>query len=262
MKKNITCFIVSKNEGHLLDAALQSVSFCNELIVIDLNSTDDTAAIARRHEAKHIVIDPLPIVELIHQKYIHHATNDWVLLLDPDEVLSEKLQEDLLNSYADFSAHEKYSTVIVPTVLHFKGKALTYTKWGGVKTKPLLIHQQRAALNGAVHRSALPKEGFDIYYIPYAQDNIVKHYWMQSYSQLISKHSRYLKHEGKSRFEAGKRTRLLKVGYLFLNEFYVNYIHYRGYKGFARGLFLSVFRAWYFGSAELKLYLYQKQNQA
>jgi len=83
---------------------------------------------------------------------------------------------------------------------------------------------------------------------------------MNSYKQLVEKHKRYIKQEGKSRYENGMRIKLrsiLKTPYKsFKFCFYIK----KAYKDGLLGLFLSFFWMWYSVSAEISLYKYQKKN--
>ena len=49
--------IITKNEAADIEAALESVAFADECIVVDSHSTDDTVAIARQHTDRVIVRD-------------------------------------------------------------------------------------------------------------------------------------------------------------------------------------------------------------
>lgn len=257
-KLSISAFVVSRNEGNLLRQCLDSIAFCDDIVLIDLESTDNTETFAQKSSIQYIRIKPIPILEMIHERYMHLAKNDWIILIDPDEVLTESLQLDIMDWFKNLSASNKYAIYTAPIIYFFKRKPLTYTSWGGVKTKRLLINRKHIAFKSNVHRGAQLHEGYLDYHAPHTGNNHIIHYWMQDYTQLISKHVRYLKHEGKSRYESGKRTSLKRVLFTFVNEFYKNYLKAKGYKGLLRGLFLSLFRAWYFGMAELKLYTYQQ----
>ena len=53
----LTVTVITKNEAQNIGPALESVSWADEIIVVDSNSTDDTIAIARRY-ATRIEFDP------------------------------------------------------------------------------------------------------------------------------------------------------------------------------------------------------------
>lgn len=257
-KIGISCFVVSNNEGYLLEKCLASVSFCEDIIVVDLNSTDNTKDIALNHGCRYMKINPIPILEAIHKKHLEQCKFNWVMLLDPDEVVTSSLKNSLIEFFQNPGDSDSVAIVNVPILYFFKGKLLKYTKWSGVKHKKFVINKERVILNDGVHRGVSLVSPFKIHDISFDGGNYIKHFWMHSYKQLIDKHLRYLKNEGVSRYNLGKRTSFLKIFYVFIKEFKENYINHRGY----RGLFLSLFRAWYFSSAEIMLLIQQhKQNR-
>lgn len=91
----VSVYFITKNEAMRLEAALhQVVDWADEVIVVDSGSTDDTVAIAKRHGAR-----------VVHHDWQGFACqkayaaslcrNDWVLDLDADEVLSDRLVGNL-----------------------------------------------------------------------------------------------------------------------------------------------------------------------
>lgn len=71
-----------------LDACLASLGFCDERVVLDSGSGDDTCAIAERHGAR-VSVQPFQGYGPQKQAAIDLATHDWVLLLDADEHLTD-----------------------------------------------------------------------------------------------------------------------------------------------------------------------------
>ncbi|MCP4006968.1 MAG: glycosyltransferase family 2 protein [bacterium] len=82
----VICF----NEADRIARTLESLSFCDEIVVIDSCSTDGTAEVARRFTDRVIEQDFLGYVK---QKNfaLDQATHDWVVCLDSDEVLTPEL---------------------------------------------------------------------------------------------------------------------------------------------------------------------------
>ena len=95
----ISVCITSFNSGETLDAVLASVAWADERIVLDSGSTDDTAAIAARHDVQWHV-QPFAGFAAQKQRTIDLATGDWVLLLDSDEVVSPELARSLQDAAA------------------------------------------------------------------------------------------------------------------------------------------------------------------
>jgi hypothetical protein len=80
-----------QNEQQRLPAALQSVAFCDEIVVIDGGSTDRTLEIARGAGAR-VIENPWPGFAAQRNVALDAASGDWVLELDADERVSPQLR--------------------------------------------------------------------------------------------------------------------------------------------------------------------------
>ena len=92
---NLSVYIITLNEEKRLAKTLkQAQKVADEIIVVDSGSTDKTLEIAKKHNAKIIHNDWKSYCE---QKYFAETqcTNDYVLMLDADEVLSDKLVKEI-----------------------------------------------------------------------------------------------------------------------------------------------------------------------
>lgn len=81
----LSVVLVTRNEAELLDGCLGRLGFEDELVILDMHSTDDTVAIAERHGARVVTIDPDPFVVRVRNIGLDEAKGDWILYLDPDE---------------------------------------------------------------------------------------------------------------------------------------------------------------------------------
>jgi glycosyltransferase involved in cell wall biosynthesis len=86
MNNKISATIITFNEEKNIKRCIESLDFCDEIIVVDSLSNDNTCAIATQLGAK-----------VINQKFLGHikqkqlavdnCTNDWILSLDADEMI-------------------------------------------------------------------------------------------------------------------------------------------------------------------------------
>jgi glycosyltransferase involved in cell wall biosynthesis len=90
-KTKITALIHARDNEHSLGRALDSLRPCDEVIVVDHGSNDETVKIAREHGAK--IIAAVPGVD--RGAYAQNARNQWVLCLLPQEALAEELEASL-----------------------------------------------------------------------------------------------------------------------------------------------------------------------
>ena len=93
-KVPVSVVIITKNEEENIAKCLESLTWADEVIIVDDESSDKTKDIARRYTDN--VITKKMDIEGKHRNYAYSlARQRWVLSLDADEVVSEGLQEEL-----------------------------------------------------------------------------------------------------------------------------------------------------------------------
>src|ERR1035438_10611124 len=89
----ITALLHTHNDAFRLGRALDSLRPCDEVLVIDDRSEDDTSKVAREHGAT--LKSAVPGVTF--GEYATHASHDWILCLRPHETLSDDLEAALFD---------------------------------------------------------------------------------------------------------------------------------------------------------------------
>jgi glycosyltransferase involved in cell wall biosynthesis len=117
--RGISVCIVCRNEADKLEPALESVQWADEILVLDLSSTDGSAALARRYGARVIEREPAPIVELVRNEVAAQARNDWILALDPDERVTPGLADEL----GRVAGREDIDAIVIPRMNYDFGYA-------------------------------------------------------------------------------------------------------------------------------------------
>lgn len=101
----LSVIILTKNEGERIAACLQSVSWADEVVVIDSRSQDNTIGIAQKLGAK---VHQREFDNYVNQKNwaMTKSSGDWVFFVDADERVLEPLKEEILEllKSTDFSA--------------------------------------------------------------------------------------------------------------------------------------------------------------
>ena len=107
---HLSIVIPAFNEERLIARCLQSIAtslienstpaFTSEIIVVDNNSTDNTANLARQAGAQ-VVFEPINQIGRARNAGAAVATGDWLLFLDADSVLNPKLLADILRLIED-----------------------------------------------------------------------------------------------------------------------------------------------------------------
>ncbi len=102
---HLSIVIPAFNEARLIERCLQSVavsiaadqasSFTSEIIVVDNNSTDNTAELARQAGAR-VVFEPINQIGRARNAGAAQAIGEWLLFLDADSLLSPQLLADIV----------------------------------------------------------------------------------------------------------------------------------------------------------------------
>jgi glycosyltransferase involved in cell wall biosynthesis len=87
----LSAVLITLNAGNQLEAALKSLKFCDDIVVVDSNSSDNTIDIARRHGARVVQQSWLGFGPQ-KQFAVEQARHDWVLCLDADERVTPELE--------------------------------------------------------------------------------------------------------------------------------------------------------------------------
>jgi len=97
MSAAVSVVIPTKNEARNIERCLRSVRWASEIYLIDSQSTDDTCRIATKFGAKVVQFDYQGGWPKKKNWALANVPfeNDWVLLLDADEVLMEEGQEEI-----------------------------------------------------------------------------------------------------------------------------------------------------------------------
>ena len=97
--KPVTVTILTKNEESIIERCIASVAWADEILVVDSGSTDRTVEIAERLGARVLKQSWLGWVPQ-RQFAITSARNDWVLVIDADEIVTPELREGILAAMA------------------------------------------------------------------------------------------------------------------------------------------------------------------
>ncbi|MGZ5032716.1 MAG: glycosyltransferase family 2 protein [Usitatibacter sp.] len=149
-KLPLTVAIIALNAAAQIGACLASVDFADEVLVVDSGSTDDTVAIARRHGAR---VETKEWLGFGRQKQhaVSIAKNEWVLCLDVDERVTERLARSIREALAS----RRYRAYRIARRNRFLGRWLAHGE-GYPDWTVRLFHRAHAGWsNDEVHEAVL-----------------------------------------------------------------------------------------------------------
>lgn len=193
MQKNITATIITLNEKkHIREVILNVQRICNEVIVVDSFSSDETCQIAEELGAK-----------VIKQKYLgdggqkayceQYATNEWILSIDADERLEDEAINYLENFDLENSKYDAYSF----RRKSFIGKKLI-KQWYPDRVVRLYKNSTCGYNTKGEHGAVICDGHKDL-------DIDMLHYSFENFGVLVSKADRFAVNLARVRFNEGKR---------------------------------------------------------
>ncbi len=123
LKPKISVVINTYNAEKHLQTVLETVKDFDEVVVCDMHSTDRTIAIAEQYGCKIVYHERLSYVEPARNYAIQSATNEWVLLIDADEIVPTTLKDELLRRLQT----EEFDALAVPRKNYFMGRFMRST---------------------------------------------------------------------------------------------------------------------------------------
>ena len=136
--------IVAMNEEAIIGQTLESVGWADEIVLVDSGSTDRTCDIAREYGAR-VLLKEWPGFSLQKSYAFENCTQDWILSLDADEVVSPELAQEIRGMIGNPDALNGYW---IPRKNLFLGK---WTRFGGFYPDPKLrlFRRGRGFMTGA-----------------------------------------------------------------------------------------------------------------
>ena len=122
----LSAVIITRNEETNIADCLRSVRWVDEIIVIDAQSTDGTAEIARQY-TKHVFVRPWPGFGEQKNFGIEQATSDWILIVDSDERVTQELEMEIQKTLG-VPEFLNCMAFRIPRKNYFYGK---WVRWGG-----------------------------------------------------------------------------------------------------------------------------------
>jgi glycosyltransferase involved in cell wall biosynthesis len=239
----VSVTIITKNEAADIAAALSSVSWADERIVVDACSTDDTAAIATRLGAR-VVAHEWPGYVAQKNYAASIASHDWILSLDADERVTSELAAEIRRTLEREPDARGFR---IPRVTFHLGRWIRTTDW--YPDYQLRLYDRRvAAWTGKYVHEGVKVEGR----VGRLRGELQHHAYRD-----VAEHQETIDHyttlAAKQMFEQGRRATALDVTLQPAFAFFRNYILKRGFMDGAAGLTISRMNAHYVGMKFKKL---------
>lgn len=250
MRKKISAIIIAGNEEKNIRDCLESVKWCDEIILVDSESIDKTVEIAKEYTDKIFIKKWEGFAD--QKKYLlEKAANEWVLSLDADERVSDELREEVENLLINETQYDGYK---IPRESYFLNKKIKHCGWYPDYQLRLFQKSKTQVTERKVH------EGFIVDGKVGTLKNNLIHFTHQNIAETISKINSYSTLEAEEKFDKKKVKPLQILTHpiaAFLNHFFSR----KGYKEGVHGLMISLIHAMTNMLTYMKLWEMQNNNK-
>ncbi len=246
----ISAAIIAGNEELKIAAAIKSLDWADEILVVDSESTDKTREIAESLGARVIIQKWLGFSKQ-KQFAVDNAAFDWIFSLDADEQVSEELKAEILKAK---SKPQSCSGYRIPRVSFYMERPIRYGGWYPDWQIRLFDRKNARWKNVLIHES-VEVDGT----IETLKGDILHHSCESAaqHHQLIGE--RYAPLAARQNFQNGKRTSPLRIAFAGPLTFFLVYFLKLGFLDGFPGFCIAQFAAYH---AFLKnLLLYEIQNK-
>jgi glycosyltransferase involved in cell wall biosynthesis len=241
----LTVAVITRNEAANLAGALDSVTWADEIVVVDSRSTDETVEIARRY-ASRVEVHDWKGYSAQRNYAAEIAAHDWILAIDADERVPPALAAEIQQIMRDEPKARGYR---MPRVSFYLGRWIRGTDW--YPDYQLRLYDRRAGKwNGKrVHESVELSDG-----APGVLKNDLQHYPYRDISDHVTSIDHYTTLAAEEWASAGRHTGVLDVVFHPPAAFLRNYILRGGFRDGMAGFLISVLNSYYVFLKILKLW--------
>ncbi|WP_375241161.1 glycosyltransferase family 2 protein [Polaribacter sp.] len=243
----ISAIIPTLNEEIHIADAIKSVSFADEIIVIDSYSTDKTLVIAEKLNVK---IIKRKFDDFSSQKNfaIQQASYDWIYILDADERVTESVKQEILKAVKNPG---NFVGFYVRRSFYFANQKVNYSGWQRDKVVRLFL-KDKCHYRGVVHETIVSKGELGFL------KNKIDHFGYRNYNHFIAKINHYSILKAQELHKKGKKVNAFHLLIKPTARFFIHYVIRLGFLDGLTGLILSKILAYSVFTRYIKLWLLNK----
>ncbi len=251
MSRKISVLVTTFNSEKNIEKALKSVVWCDEIIVVDSFSSDGTINIVSNYTSKiHYKVYEGSSRQL--EYGVSLAENDYVLILDSDEEVTEELKTDIMKILGTDNFNKGGYKIQRRT--YFINRWIKHGGWGNDYQYRLIDKNNITFLhNHDAHWSI--KSDFKLEFI----NSYINHFTYDNIYDYIGRMNIYSSLDVKTKFQSNPDLIIKKRNFILnpFAEFIKMYFFAKGYKDGIQGFILAAFSAIHKLTAYLKMWEYQ-----
>ncbi|MFH1832966.1 MAG: glycosyltransferase family 2 protein [Candidatus Levyibacteriota bacterium] len=251
----LSAIVIAKNEENMIADCLDSLSFCDEVIVIDNGSTDRTSEIAKKMGAEIFICQTDDFSEM-RNFGLSKAKNEWILYVDADERVTSELVHDI--KYQILNIKDVNITAFNIKRKNFYFGSQAENEWPYIEHLERLFKKENLkGWRGKLHESPIIEgkvgelEGF------------LLHYTHQDLSSMLEKTIEWSKTEAELRLKANHpKMTWWRFPRVMVSAFLNSYIRQGGWKVGTMGLVESIYQSFSIFITYARLWELQNRENA
>ena len=245
----ISAVILARNEEANIRYCLDTLGWCDEIVVVDMESSDRTSAIARQYTDRVFPHPFVPAFDIAKKFAVEKASGDWIFVIDADEMVPRALGLALRAA----AEEDKADVIEVPFNHYIMGAKVRFSGWG-YSPQPRFFRAGRVVFSGTIHRYLRKAEGAVTASLPLKDENSLIHFNITDSAHFVEKLNRYTTVEAGHMLEKGLGFSYGALLSAAAREFYARFIAKKGYREGPRGFSLSLLMAFYRAVSFIKLW--------
>jgi hypothetical protein len=235
MKNNISAIVITKNEEEKIGECLESLSWVDEILVIDTGSEDKTIEIATKKKA--IVVSYIKggFSDWRNQG-AKEARSDWLLYVDADERVTPLLRKEILRTIKDSTDIALYA---IPRRNIILGKEMKYGGWWPDYVKRLMKKRSFLKWEGDLHENPIVKGKLGHLKNPFVH---IKH---AKLSEMVEKTNKWSEIEAKLLLKSGHPKMVWwRFFRIMITELWHRLIRLKGFMDGTEGVVYAIYQMW------------------
>ncbi len=233
MDTRLSIAIITLNEERNLPDCLASVAFADEIVVVDGGSHDRTCEIARAAGARVIESRDWSGFGIQKNRAIEACTGQWILSLDADERVPEKLRDEILATLRD----PAFDVFEMPRSSYYCGRFMRHSGWSPDHVRRLFRRGTARFSQAPVHESLETDRRIG------RLQSSIEHWSFRSMEQMLDKVNRYSSLSAPIVVARGRRPTLLTAVMHGTAAFFRTYVLQRGFLDGTHGFMLAISNA-------------------
>lgn len=248
----MSVIVITKNEARNIEACLQSVSFADQIVVLDSGSSDHTQELARHLGAEVMEDSDWQGFGVQKNRALDFARGDWVLSIDADERVTPSLRAEIVELLST-PLHDVYS---IPRLSSYCGQYMMHSGWNPDHVTRLFRRGSATFSTDLVHEKILTNHSVGFLRAPLLHESFM------NFEAVLDKANRYSTAGAQALHARGKSANVSKAIAHGAWAFFRTYFLRRGFLDGRMGLVLAISNAEGTYYRYLKLWLLTREEHA